>query len=413
MVQFKSKSEVLDPPKLNRGQLIHFDSDVLTSTPNKTRDSSRLIGQNLNVEDLGVKNVVFLDWFETTLIADKLFDNRLTNHPNECFRLNEIDTTLESVELTDNVHLRNLNRSTRNYHSVWELHYMGEHFANVQLRPKQSFLDSASVQMQVLNKQLYIHGWLDTYKSMMMDLCLNHKSLTRADIAIDGEAGDNVERLMQKWEKGRVIGRKGKANVTTTKSSQKEVKKLHIGSMSSDKNGTVYNKSDELKRSEKGYIEEAWKNNRLIQDKPIKRFELRMHSKVTGSYDWERFDDPEYLSSIVRTETKNWLEFYYKGKDKNIHRTYKNKTMDWVDWDSLKGELLEKRQALTSDGSHRAKRVIKDLLYLEYVDNMTIDRNFIGDLLDQYHLHSWIYHSEPKWHNKWNKIKPYRNINSN
>lgn len=388
----------LDPHKLNRGQLIHENDLKRYSDPNVYSSLSAVLdGQkayNSNVEKKEVDNLLFVDWFETTILLPNVPDNRLDN-----------------VELSETVWIENLRSNTRLYGSKWALYYMGEKVGNLMTNPNNSQHNRA--QFKIDNRILYRSDWLDLYKELFTTLRWSHISLTRLDIAIDGKASSKALQLAKRHLTGRVVGRKGKASFSAKYSSSKEIISFHVGSSKSDKSATIYNKTKEVANSDKAYIELAWKRNGLNVDQDVNRFEIRLRSKITKNYDWTKLDQLIYLSSIFRTETKNWFEFYYTGKDKNKYRTYKNNTMEWIKWETVKGELLPKNEAVSVTGVHRAKRYIKDSLYLERVKGLRSDKDVITKLINDYSLHKWFDDRIDNWINEWETEKKFHLLNSN
>lgn len=391
-------SERLDPHKLNRGQLIHEKGSSLETDPLRLKGLRSILDvekdYNSIVEKKEVDNVLFVDWFEVTITLPFVPDQSQDN-----------------VQLNEFVRLENLNSSTRLYSTKWNLFYMGKSVGTLMTNPNNSNHNRA--QFKIQNISLYEFDWLDTYKEIYSLLRWNHVSLTRLDIAIDGKAAFKALKLAKRHLTGRVVGRKGKATFSAKYSSSKEITSFHVGSSKSDKSATIYNKSKEILNSEKGYISLAWKSNGLNTDETVNRFEIRLKSKVTKSYDWTKLDDLEYLASIFRTETKNWFEFYYTGKDKNKYRTYKNNTMEWIKWESVEGKLLQKNEAISVTGVHRAKRLIKDSLYMETVKSLPANRDVIYKLLNEYSLHKWFDDRIDNWLNEWDKEKKINQLNSN
>ena len=87
--------------------------------------------------------------------------------------------------------------------------------------------------------------------------------------------------------------------------------------------------------------------------------------------------------------------------------------MEWIDWDQLKGKLLEKRSAITPDGIYRAKRLVKDLSYMQVMENKAVDVDYVNDLLDTYHLTDWYESKYPYWLAEWETKKMYKDLSSN
>lgn len=391
------KSKALDPNKYNRGQLIQPGDQKTDTTNYKPIDYNGKNGLFVKNEKKQVSDVVSVDWFETTIMIN----------------LSKIDQEKESLQLSESIFLLNDRCRTKHYLNKWTLVYCGEKVATLMTNPDASYMPPNQAQMKLENYLLYSIDWLDIYKDVLHELKWIHKSLTRLDIAIDGSSVKNALKLVNDHDKGNVIGRKGKADFDWKKGHLKNVKSFIIGSAKSEKLATIYKKSDEIKESEKGYIKDFWTKNGLQDIEDTYRFEIRLRSKIANNYDLDRLDQNSYLSSIVRSEIKNWFEFYYCGKDKNKHRTYKSGTMEWIDWENIKGELLPKNKAILKTGIHRAKRLIKDLSYIHHVEGKPLQTDIIDLLMNEYCLHQWYDTRIDFWIEDFEKEKRFKNIGSN
>lgn len=388
----------LTPVKFNRGQLIHKYGNKPLIKSYKSFDYTAKSGYLSIHRNVQVKDVICVDWFETTVII----------------KLAHIDEYETSVKLSDSVYLMKTGERTKHYNHVWEVFFEGERIGTILTHPQQKFISEDYAQFKLDNFLLYSVDWLETYFNLMASANWIHKGLTRLDISIDGSSIKNALKLIYKHDNGNTVGRKGKAMFNFTKGSKKNIEHFHVGSASSDKVATIYKKSDEIKKSEKNYIKDFWFKNGLEDIEDVYRFELRLRSKVTKNYDINSLNDFNYLASIVRTEVKNWFEFYYVGKDTNKHRTYKNnKEMNWIDWESIQGELLPKHKAVATDSVYKAKRLIKDMFYFHYVENKPLQTAYIDRLISEFSLHHWYSSKQDYWKAEFDKMKRLNGFNSN
>lgn len=404
--------KILDPLKLNRGQLLHSDDGKTTLTNSDTIDYEKkklyhdYVDKNYGISEVKseVKNVVFLDWFEITI--------RLKNR---------IIATDENniIEVSDGLILVCENWNTGMYEKRWKVIYHGEHFGTLQTDPKYSNSNHLNAQLKVENRMLYTSGWLDDLLEIRNLLDWKHiVSYTRIDIAIDGAAGGNAKTIVKKFldPRTKTISQVGKPIISRGTNRNREIVRFHVGCMKSDKTATIYRKSDEIEKSEKQYIKDAWKRNNLENVKEVDRFELRLRSRKTKflNLQLEKFDDPDYLSSIARTEMKGWFEFHYIGNDKNRYRRgNKSSEMKWIDWDSLEGYLLPKSKAIAKTGMHKAKQTIKNLTYYNYVEGHEMEFDIVDSLKDEYCLHKWYNDKFEHWQQEWNREKKLRDLTSN
>lgn len=387
----------LDPNKYNRGQLIHFAYEkghVNSYTSDHYIEKDTIFQKN---EKKDIQNVICVDWFECTMIINNL----------------KLDPDISDIKVSENIHLSRQPGSTRFYNYIFSLYYMGECVGTLLADPSSSFMSRNQASFKMDNYMLYTADWLDVYRDILECTEWVHKSISRLDISIDGKAGKDAHDLTVKWSKSNVVHRKGKADIDFKMCSNKKVNKIIIGSATSEKQATIYDKSNELSESKKEYIKQFWSINGLADINEVYRFEIRLRSKITKHYDLNRLDDPTYLASIVMTETKNWFEFVYKGKDTNKHRMYKKGTIDWIDWSQIKGDLLPKDKAVNRQGIHRAKRLIKDLHYVHYVENKPLPASLINQIKDEYCLHRWYDDKIEYWRHEFEKAKKVNKINSN
>ena len=433
-VEKKEKRSIvkrLDPLKYNEGQVIHFspskspekplnkgvpsDSTLyipnveiskqnvyVSPTPEIVKKSEKSTGQN--VIKSTTQNVINWDWFETTIYVDQ----------------NQFKTIdRKTIEIGEHLIFENQFQRTYRFMTMYNVIYLGELIGVLQAHPIMSVKHrhENEARFKLSNRLCYQTDRLDIYKEFLEESKSKHGNLTRFDIAVDGDGAKKARELAARQMKGGIIKRKGKALFHTSRNSKNEIENFRVGSSQSNKIATIYNKSCEIENSEKTYIADSWKLNNLAalesEDSRVDRFELRLYSKAMKNYDWEKLDDSSYLASIVKTETKNWFEFYKESKDTNRYRNDKKNTMDWIDWDEIEGKLLPKNKAVAKSGVHRAKRMIKDSLYLEIVEGRPCDKELIAYLRQEYCLHKWMEDRMSRWSEEFDREKKYRELNGN
>lgn len=404
----------VDPNKYNKGQLIHLPH---TKSDINNCDTINYINNKANLQKNGKnpsENVISVDWFETSIIVNICNDDPVKKPLKkdlESIENIKIDSKLNQIKLTENIYLLRDEGKTNNYDCIWSVIFMGEKVGTLLTHPFATFILKTQAQFKLENKLLYT-DWKDIYLSILKEANWTHKSLTRLDIAIDGKAVKEALDLVEKHNKGNVIGRKGKSLFHLTKSKDKSIKDFHCGTSASEKVATIYKKSEEIKESEKTYIKDFWVKNNLDDIENTWRFELRLRSKIANKYNLYQLDQVDYLSSIVRTEVKNWFEFFYQGKDQNKHRTYINGKIEWIDWEKIEGKVLSKEQSnKCKNGIHRAKRSIKDLYYFHYIEGKTLEDKLINSLINEYSLQEWFNLRIDFWKIDFEKEKKIKNIN--
>ncbi len=213
-----------DPVRYNRGQLIQFQGGKSVYKPLDIGPSALYEGENLNV--------CFVDWFEVQMLG-------------------QLPTVIEGktdYELSDHVHLQLTGKQTKHFHHLFEVYLHGEHLGILQTHTKvPKFFAPNSIQFKMNNHLLYTEDWLGYYAELLNTMGWNHNSLSRLDIAMDGQAGNSyrseIIKTMNPRSKVKIVGK------TRIKPSfvNGQLENVEIGSRKSDKYGRIYNKTEELK----------------------------------------------------------------------------------------------------------------------------------------------------------------------
>jgi hypothetical protein len=192
--------------------------------------------------------------------------------------------------------------------------------------------------------------------------------------------------LENKYLKGEIQRKGGGKEQVFARCSngQRIITGFDIGSRSSSKWITCYNKSDELKRSNKSYVSDFWMRSGLnLQD--VERFELKLRNDALKevNFDWRKMDDFEYLASIFRTfvdggyvnlvdtlsgemfrkNKKGMLQFIEVNEDKNISR---KKKINFINWKYIGANPLERYSTEKSNEVWAMKITCKRLCLLAY-----------------------------------------------
>lgn len=353
-----------DPVRYNRGQLIQFQGEKSLYKPLDIGPSALYEGEKLNV--------CFVDWFETQMIG-------------------QLPTVIEckiDYELSDHVHLQLTGKQTKHFHHLFEVYLHGEHLGQLQTHTKApKFFAPNSMQFKMNNHLLYTEDWLAYYAELLNTTGWNHNSLSRLDLAMDGQAGKSYRsEIIKTFNTRSNVKIVGKTRIKPSFVNGL-LENVEIGSRKSDKYGRIYNKTEELKRSNKTYIRNYWKNSNLKSDNDIWRLEIEMKSKQfkKGNYDIWRLNDSSYIASILRTELKGWVSFYRETTDTNKHRAMKKNTKELINWESIGGRLLERSEAKKPSDIFKAKATVKNLLRFKEVFGLKTSE----ELVDFFELNEW------------------------
>jgi len=159
-----------------------------------------------------------------------------------------------------------LKYGTRNFQSIGEIYFRGNHFATITFNPyDQSIIKPDFAQIQLVNKFLYEpKNWLkNTIIQMMYFLGANVTGVNRLDIALDGLIGEIfsldlavLHGLVTFEGKYLICGKEKDFNCYTT--TKNGLKGWTLGSKTADRFLRFYNKSKEIENNPKPWIHNYW-----------------------------------------------------------------------------------------------------------------------------------------------------------
>jgi hypothetical protein len=191
-----------------------------------------------------------------------------------------------------------------------------------------------------------------------------------------------------------------------------------IGSGTSEKQISVYNKTKELERSNKGYIEKYWNANGLENggpDCPTYRVELRMRGKAVREikdFAIYKLTDYSYLFDIFRTGCNNYFEFTETQGHTNVSR---QKVIDLIPFNKLGARLLEKVPRPLTDGRYKAKMAVhltvKDIVLDLIPDTSRTEAlGVMKEQIERYDLSPWLKRRLPDWLKHYGKLADRRGV---
>ena len=167
--------------------------------------------------------------------------------------------------------------STNLWLDVYIIKHRGREFATLCCNPRNSGMPECGCTLKLANRVLYSHEWLSESKSIMAEMGLRYKGITRVDVAYDCNVlagGRSVPGfLMQYFShapycEGHIIrsgSRKVTINATRSNKGSVEISAMRWGSKGSDIGAYAYNKSLELREvKDKPWIRETWEKAGLI-----------------------------------------------------------------------------------------------------------------------------------------------------
>ncbi len=290
--------------------------------------------------------------------------------------------------------IRNGNEFYRDGYQIWHrAKKFGYLLANSRHKKR---IQIDNFNLQVYNNKLYERGWLDDLQTIMHEASMEYKSFTRLDIAIDGGEYNDV---WKQWI-DKKLDKVGRAEVTSYQDNKRGIKGYKVGSRKSKKQITCYNKSRELKISNKWYIEKYWKRNNLdfSEDVPVQRCELMLRNEEGKKFrdiDWTRFDDSEHLASIMRVNLEKFYEWVIPSREKNISRKERYNPIDWNEL--FPSDYLEKDSTRSTDEIWGAKQCSKYNAKIFFLTGNRLWLNMAYEVAANADILRWFNSMLPEW----------------
>lgn len=235
-----------------------------------------------------------------------------------------------------------LKYGTRNFQSIGEIYFRGNHFATITFNPyDQSIIKPDFAQVQLVNKFLYEpKNWLkNTVLDMMFFLGATVTGVNRLDIALDGLVGEIFDMdlpflhgLVTFETKYLICGKEKDFNGYNT--SKRGLKGWTLGSKTGDRFLRFYNKSKEIENNPKPWISSYWNfqvefNNE--EQKRVWRMEYQLNRRFLRTLDkdnWICIFDYWFLHQMFKTANTGFLDTRInQGKSRDTD----NKKVNLVD----------------------------------------------------------------------------------
>lgn len=332
-----------------------------------------------------VKHTINLDWLEFMLSGI----------------LVEFDAPLDRYEYDNgNIILAKKAMGTKIFKYSYEVYSGGKLFGQVHLCPRNpEILKSDCIQFKLENNVLYEVGVLQECKYILNKLHWAVLNVTRVDIALDGV---EVLSLMDRFVKGE-IEKLGKAKVKPYFTGKRIIEGFDVGSRSSNKWITGYNKTKELEISNKVYIQEFWERSGLDCSGDVQRLELKLRNeelKKIIAFDWRELDNFEYLASIFRSTMKNFFEFVEVGTDSNVTR---RKKIQFVEWDFLGAKLLDRMSTQQTTEVYRMKQAAKTNFWCYLASKFEPYKQLAWEQAKNINALDWYAMKQQQWIDEFNK----------
>jgi DNA relaxase NicK len=399
MIQSKAKTtkNQITLDKYNKGYNYNEQSLTTKSSPQAKKQAMNYISCSSNLS-------IVVDYLEVSCNAVSLVKflevhNLKDAQPEQVFKFNsEISLFYHGT-------------GTKLYKYLLTIQIDKQDFALIQVSPRlvRGKMSSFTCQLKVINEYLYKAGTYTKLIEVMRDLSLELNNFTRLDIALDHTQNlvQFFNNYIQNPDFSSNIIYAGKAKINGMDyQKNKGFDAFYIGSRKSEKYINIYNKTKDIKRTQKNYITRFWENN-LDYDKTkdIFRCELRLSSKELKRYvNLEIIDlaDDNILTSIFQNSAEKLLDFRFHT-DKNISRCEK---IELIDFQNVNGKLLYEKTKLCQSDKYKAKLTIHiafKLISKRLVDFIEEQRllEVISYYCMMYGLESWFEDRRPYWTKKY------------
>lgn len=365
---------------------------------------------------------ITLDWLSVYFTQNEHFDDNI----DESY----------SYQLSEDCYLVGENSPTIHFNGHLKLIYYGEECASLLLNSKnEKFFAKNVVKVEIKNHALYSGAWVDVLEILQKN-GLMYKAAGRIDIAIDGL--NSMHQLLNLYAKQNYTNKTLMLKNSSTARARFAAKVLNpktmlfenfnIGGTGGNKMITVYNKSLEIVKSGKKYIQEYWLRNGLIsglQDldeqakyieeyeakgyetfhlegfKNIYRFEIRLKSesvKEIENFTLDMLKDASGLASIVKLHCAKFFEPILNNKSKTTDCT----PVNIIPFKRLRAVRLEKIRRVETDGLYKAKMLVHGIVQDLYRSRIAGDKIFeavstVFDRVERYRISEWMENKMDEW----------------
>ncbi len=328
-----------------------------------------------------------MDWFECTLQGDPLI---FADRPRSIARAGS------------RINLQKRKGGTEHYQEQYSVGVGGREFGNVLVLPRKgNALQPNFVQFKAKNHVLYEIGFMQEFDVLCKSFSWKWRNPTRIDIALDGQGFHQV--VDDIWNQR--VKKVGQATWGTYFDMNSKLQGYSWGKGGSDKYMRCYDKTVELKQSNKLYVKQMWDRAGLDQTENVHRLELVLKNDELKKYPEftpDLLDNFEYLASLMRTGFKKWFEFIDPADNKNTTRA---KRIEYIDWDAVGGALLPKATAIPSTEVARFKQCAKTLYWTHLATGSPLFDSLAREYAQAVDHLDWYINSVAKWQDEyWAKM---------
>jgi len=300
---------------------INCQSDFYSENEQKKTCKKKLINYSIN-----------LDWLQ--FVALKIVEVDFTKLKSKNFTISE--------RVNRNPNFKQCYGVTKNSAEILEINFG---VVNQNCYPKHE------VVVKIKNSLLYVNDYISTVNEILSELGLIFWRISRIDIALDGNDILRIMDVLRGYTRNKTI-QIGNSNLKVDpgnlNKSDLTFESYRIGNKRCQKSAIVYNKSDEIEKSQKNYIKEFWQLNGIDTEQEIGRFEVQLNYQHLKKYQIKSLEmimDVNFIGSIFKKEIKDWLKIYRVrlGDIKNHRKDIairKGKEIKLFHWDSIPSQMI-------------------------------------------------------------------------
>lgn len=316
------------------------------------------------------------------------------------------------MKINDNIFIKNMFRSVNGFQNMAQIIVYGEPFAEIQFNPRGegNIMDEDLIIFKFKNNVLYSGGFMDEFKTICREMSWQFSHIGKIDIAVDTKENGYLKKLQ-----GIITGKYhsvGKAQPKTIhwnkgkKFMDKPFNYLRIGESKSGKFVRCYYKREELKKSQKEYIEDFWRLNgiHLEPGEEMERVELSMKKKELYRYwqpnsfnDLKELQNPEFLAQLFESGRKGFFEFVKMSEYLKKGRVDRCKKVLKLQLINFSGKLLTKAAAAMANEVARFKQAAKTLSFIAKQTGKQLYHQIAEEMATNVNMFRWFYNKQEEW----------------
>ena len=291
----------------------------------------------------------------------------------------------QGLQSNDEFKITPLEYHSRHFKTISEISWRSKKIGELKYNPYSSIIDSDIIKLKISNEWFYIEQDIRPIIYLLQSVYkLKFKSISRADIYIDCQSIKGLTPIdIYKGLTIKAIINKGKAFARPYHNDPRsmEVTGFTIGSRTSkNKYLRCYNKTLEMQKTSKEYIQNHWNQIGFEANKPVYRIEVQLNVKFWSEYlttskerlNWESVFSGKILAKLYKLALQNFFDLMV-----NIGRSEKNKNkpFEWIDYQRIEDLYdswiygIVKVSRDSQKNSPRSKRIILKGLFRAYYEH--------------------------------------------